>query len=154
MRISIFLALLLATTINPAGAADRADSATAALQAEEARVLATEDEYIAAEIAADEAALRRLVDEDFRFNTSRGITTGKEELIQGILRMGMTGQSIRERSVLLAGHVALVFGTAEIRTARPGRPENTAVQRYTAVYVHRSGQWRLLALQMQPRAAP
>ena len=119
-------------------------------EAEEARVLAAEDAYVAAEIARDEVALRHVVDDAFRFNTSHGMTTGKDELVQGVLRMGLVGQVITERSVLLEGDVALVFGTTELRFERSDTP---SVLRYTATYVDREGQWRLLALQMQPRAA-
>jgi ketosteroid isomerase-like protein len=121
-------------------------------QSEDKRVLAAEDEYVAAELARDEAALRRLVDDRFAFNTSRGTITGKEELIQGVLRMGMVGQTIRERSVLIEGGVALVFGTAELRFAGAGKPETVSALRYTSTFVNRQGQWRLLALQMQQRA--
>jgi ketosteroid isomerase-like protein len=66
----------------------------------------------------------------------------------------MVGQTINERSVLIEGEVALVFGTAEIRFANSGKPESTATLRYTATSVDRQGQWRMLALQMQHRAPP
>ncbi|MBL0290101.1 MAG: nuclear transport factor 2 family protein [Betaproteobacteria bacterium] len=128
-------------------------SSAPGFQAEAMRVLAAEDEYVAAEVGRDEATLRRLVDDRFLFNTSRGTTTGKEELIQEVMKMNMVGQTIRERSVLVEGGVALVFGTAELRFASAGQPESTATLRYTATYVNRQGQWRLLALQMQQRAS-
>jgi ketosteroid isomerase-like protein len=96
--------------------------------------------------------LRRLVDDRFVLNTNRGATSGKEELIQSILAMHMVGQSIRERSVLIEGDIAIVFGTAELRFAVPGKAESTSTLRYTATYVKRQGHWRMLALQMQPRA--
>jgi ketosteroid isomerase-like protein len=116
----------------------------------ERAVLAAEDEYVAAEVARDEGALRRLVDDAFRFNRSDGTTSDKQALIQGVLRMKMIGQNVSERSVHLEGQVALVFGTTEILVADAERP---ALLRYTATYVHRGDRWRLLALQMQPRAA-
>ena len=119
---------------------------------EEQRVLATEDEYVAAEVSRDEAALRRLVDDRFQYNTARGTTTGKEELIASLLKMNMVGQTIKERSLIIEGNIAIVFGTAEIRFANPGKPESISTLRYTATYVSRQGQWRLLALQMQQRA--
>ena len=127
-------------------------SATPVQQTEDKRVLAAEDEYVAAEIARDEVSLRRLVDDRFAFNTSRGTTTGKEELIQGVLKMNMVGQTIRERSVLIEGNVALIFGTAELRFASPGKPETVSTLRYTSTFINRDGQWRMLALQMQQRA--
>jgi hypothetical protein len=126
--------------------------ATPIEQTEALRVLAVEDAYVAAELARDEAALRRLVDDRFIFNSGTGSTSGKEALIEGVLAMHMVGQTISERSVLVEDHLALVFGTTEMRFAAPGEPETTSTLRYTATYVRREGAWRLLALQMQRRA--
>jgi len=61
------------------------------VQTEEQRVLVTEDEYVAAEVSRDEATLRRLIDDRFVLNSSRGVTSGKEELMRQILRMAMVG---------------------------------------------------------------
>jgi hypothetical protein len=152
MRISPSIALIFSAGLIAFRSYAQPMNDSAAQQSEEARVLAAEDEYVAAEVGRDEAALRRLVDDRFLFNTSRGTTTGKEELIQGVLRMNMVGQTIRERSVMIEENVAFVFGTAELRFANPGKPESTSALRYTATYVNRNGQWRLLALQMQQRA--
>jgi hypothetical protein len=93
-----------------------------------------------------------LVDDRFQYNTARGTTTGKEELIASLLKMNMVGQTIKERSLMMEGNIAIVFGTAEIRFANPGKPESISTLRYTATYVSREGQWRVLALQMQQRA--
>ena len=119
---------------------------------EEQRVLAAEDEYVAAEVTRDEATLRRMIDDRFLFNSSKGMTTGKEELVQSILKMAMVGQTLRERSVLIEGDIALVFGTAELRFAVPGKEASVSTLRYTSTYVKRQGQWRMLALQMQQKA--
>jgi len=121
-------------------------------QTEALRVLAVEDAYVAAELARDEAALRRLVDDRFAFNSSHGTTTDKEALIESVLAMHMVGQTVSERSVLVEDHVALVFGTTEMRFAAPGEPETKSTLRYTSTFVLREGAWRLLALQMQQRA--
>ena len=118
-----------------------------------ANVLAAEDEYVAAEVNRDGAALRRLVDERFVLNSSNGLTTGREELIQSVLELNMVGQTLRERTVLVEGDVALVFGTADLRFQSPGGPERVSSMRYTSTYVKREGEWRMLALQMQPRAS-
>ncbi len=149
---SIIIAVFVATVLAPLTSSAQLMTSPSTQQAEEIRVLATEDEYVAAEVSRNEVALRRLVDDKFHYNTSRGTTTGKEELIQSLLMMNMVGQSIKERSVLLEGNVALVFGTAEIRFANPGKPESISMLRYTATYINRQGQWRMLALQMQQRA--
>jgi ketosteroid isomerase-like protein len=121
--------------------------------AAEQRVLAAEDEYIAAEVTRDEATLRRMVDDRFSFNSSNGTITGKEEFVQSVLNLAMVGQRIRERSVLIEGDVALIFGTAELRFADPGKDDSVQNLRYTSIYVKRDGQWRMLALQMQQRAS-
>jgi len=121
-------------------------------QTEAVRVLAAEDAYVAAELARDEAALRKLVDDRFVFNSGRGTTTDKEALIESVLGMNMVGQTISERSVLVENGVALVFGTTELRFARPGEPETKSTLRYTSTFIRRDGAWRLLALQMQQRS--
>jgi hypothetical protein len=122
-------------------------------QIEARRVLAIEDEYVAAEVARDEIALRRLIDDRFVFNSNSGATSDKETLIRNVLDMALVGQTIRERTVLLERDIALVFGTADLRFAIPGKDDSISALRYTSAYVRRHGQWRLLALQMQPRAS-
>jgi hypothetical protein len=122
-------------------------------QTEEQRVLAVEDEYVAAEVTRDEAALRRLVDDRFVFNSSVGATSDKETFIGNVLKMAMVGQTIRERTVLIEENIALIFGTAELRLAISGKDDSISVLRYTSTYIKRKGQWRMLALQMQPRAS-
>ena len=124
----------------------------AGASADEQRVLETEDAYVAAEVAGDDEALRRLIDDRFVFNSSNGVTTGKEEFIQYVLQMSLVDQTIRERSVLLEGRVALVFGTAELVFGGEGKEESVSILRYTATYVQRGEEWRMLALQMQKRA--
>ena len=57
------------------------------------------------------AAIRCIVDDRFVFNSGCGSTTAKEEWPQGVLRMGMTGQDITARSVLIEDDNALAFGT-------------------------------------------
>ena len=122
-------------------------------QDEERRVFAAEDEYVAAEVSRDEAALRRLVDDRFVFNASNGTTSGKDELIAEVLKMGMIDQTIRERTVLIDGDIAIVFGTADLKFAGPDNTESLSSLRYTSTYVNRQGHWRMLALQMQKRAS-
>jgi hypothetical protein len=121
-------------------------------QTPEQKVLAVDNEYIAAELSRDVGALRRLVDDRFVYNSSSGKTTDKEELINTVLKMSMVGQNISERTVLIEGDIALVFGTTELHFAEVGKPESKTRLRYTSTYVNRSGQWRMLALQMQQRA--
>lgn len=152
MHISIIAAVFVLAGFAPLAGDAQTMTLPKTKQAEEVRVLATEDEYVAAEVSRNESELRRLVDDRFQYNTSHGTTTGKDELIQSLLKMKMVGQTVKERTILLEGNVALVFGTAEIRFAKAGEPDSTSTLRYTATYIDREGQWRMLALQMQQRA--
>ena len=129
------------------------DSTAGSAASEEARVLAAEDAYVAAEIDADEAALRRLVDDRFVMNSADGTTPGKEELIGMVLGMDMTGQTISDRSVTIDGDMGVVFGTTELHLRSADGTEQTAAYRYTSVFVKRNDEWRLFALQMDRLAA-
>ena len=120
-------------------------------QGEGQRVLATEDEWVAAEIGRDEAVLRRVIDDRFVFNANSGKTSGKSDLIRNVLGWKMTGQTVSERTVLVDGETAVVSGTTEMRFASEGGGESRRLLRYTATYVKREGKWRALALQMANR---
>lgn len=130
-----------------------APEADPTMATDERDVLAAEDAYVAAEVDRDEAALRRLVDDAFVFNASSGTTLGKDALIENVLGMGMTGQTLRERTVRVEGSFALIFGTADLKFAGAEGTESVSSLRYTAVYAKRDDGWRMIALQMQPRAA-
>lgn len=118
---------------------------------EEKAVLAADDDWVRAEIAHDEATLRRVLDDQFVFNSNAGHTSGKEGLIKNILAGNMKDQTITERSVLVDGDTAVVFGTAELRFGSPGQEETVSLLRYTATYVKRGEKWRALALHMAKR---
>ena len=143
----LFSALTMMSASGLCLAADK--STNPAVDTEIQRILAAEDEYVAAEIAGDERALRRLVDDRFVFNSSDGSTSGKEELIRSVMSMDMVGQEITERSVIVEDKVAIIFGTAEFRFQSPGEAPRLSKSRYTSVYVDREGEWRMLGLQMQ-----
>lgn len=115
------------------------------------RVLATEDEWVSAEINRDEATLRRVIDDRFVLNSGNGKTSGKTDLIRTVLAWKMTGQTVSERTVLVDGDTAVVFGTTELRFAAEGGGESRRRLRYTATYIKREGAWRALALQMANR---
>lgn len=153
MRIAVLVASIAVAALAPSQTfAQNTSAASGPPSEEQQRVLATEDAYVAAEVKRDEAVLRKLVDDRFLYNSSQGVTSGKEELIQHVLKLSMVGQTLRERSVLLEGNMALIFGTTELRFSVPDKPETTSSLRYTSVWAKRDGQWRMLALQMQPRA--
>ena len=130
-----------------------ADTADESTRTEAQRVLALEDEYVAAEVRRDEEALRRLVDDRFVFNSNDGKTLDKAALIGNVLGMNMVAQTLSERTVLVDGDIAVVCGTAELRFAAAGKADTASVLRYTSSYVKRGEQWRMLALHMAKRAS-
>jgi ketosteroid isomerase-like protein len=134
-----------------AAAAGASDGGAAQLSAAEREVLAAEDAYVAAEVARDLAVLQRIVDERFTFNRSDGTTTGKAELIEGVMGMRMAGQDITDRTVMVEGDVGLIFGSADIRFVGDDGTETLGRYRYTSAYVKRDGEWKFLALQMTGR---
>lgn len=122
------------------------------MSAEEAAVIRTEDDWIQAEINNDEVVLRRVIDDRFVFNSNDGTTSGKEDLIRSALNWNMTGQTITERTVLVDGDTAVIFGTTELRFASPDAEDTASLLRYTSTYVKRGEVWRAIALQMARRA--
>ena len=118
----------------------------------EQQVLAVEDAWVNAEIGRDEATLRRVLDDRFTLNHGNGTTTGKEEVIAGVLGWKLITETITERSVLVDGDTAVVFGTANFVFPAEGADDGKSAGRYTAVYVRRDGAWRALALHMSARA--
>jgi len=144
--VAIFAAITALTACaSPPRSAESGD------QGEVQRVLAAEDEYVAAEVARDEPALRRLVDARFVRVRSDGATSGKEELIQGVLRLRMAKQSLRERSALVEGNFAVVIGTADIWFAQAEGQDKLSTLRYSSTYIRREGEWRMLSLHLAPR---
>lgn len=125
----------------------------AAAATEEEAVLAAEDDWIRAEVNRDEATLRRVIDDQFVFNANDGQTSGRGQLIEGVLSWNMTGQTLSERSVLVTGDTAIIFGTTELRFGSPDGEETKSLLRYTSTYVKRDGQWRAIALHMAKRTS-
>ena len=120
---------------------------------DESRVLAADDAYAAAEVRGDEVMLRRAVDDQFVRNHDDGTTSGKDAFIAAVLRLKLVNQTISERSVVVEGNMAIVLATTELSFDQSGGPRPMSRLRYTAVYVKREGEWRMLALHIQPRTS-
>jgi ketosteroid isomerase-like protein len=73
-------------------------------------------------------------------------------MIRAILEMRMTGSTTSERTTLVDGDTAVVFGTAELRFASETGEDSVSRLRYTSIYINRGGEWRALALQMAEHA--
>jgi ketosteroid isomerase-like protein len=120
---------------------------------DEQQVLAVEQEWVDAEIARDEAVLRRVIDERFALNSSDGKTADKATTIAGVLAWNLVSQTITERTVLVDGDTAIVFGTANLRFSSDGKDATTSLLRYTATYIKRRDGWRALGLHMSKHAS-
>ena len=151
MRHWLATATLVTSVAGLAACATPPQEAASSNQVEIQRVLATEDEYVVAEVTRDEASLRRLVDVRFVRVLSNGSTYGKEELIKGVLRLRMSKQTLRERSALVEGDFAVVIGTADIWFAQAEGPDKLSALRYSSTYIKRDGQWRMLSLHLAQR---
>lgn len=146
----MMIGVLTAMWLGPALAATVV-TPDAVLTADERAVLAVEDDWIHAEVARDGATLERVLADEFVFNQNDGQLSGRGDLIEGIVAGNMTGQTIIERSVMVDGDTAVIFGTTELRFGGDGEAETISLLRYTTVYVKRGGQWRAIALHMAQR---
>ena len=139
---------LAATFIALFGARAQADGPPAPALTDEQQVIATETEWVQAEIHRDASALDRVLDDRFLFNSKKGPPRNKASVIADTLRWNMLSQTITDRTVLVDGDTAVVFGTANFRFAVEGKDDEVSSGRYTTAYIRRDGRWRALALQM------
>ena len=92
--------------------------------------------------------LDRVLDDRFLLNSSKGPPRDKASVIADTLGWNMVSQTITDRTVLVDGDTAIVFGTANFRFAVEGKDDDVSSGRYTTAYIRRDGRWRALALQM------
>jgi hypothetical protein len=98
----------------------QADVSVAPALTDEQQVIATESEWVQAEVHRD----------------------------ADVLGWKMNSQTITDRTVLIDGDTAIVFGTANFTFAVDGKDDKVSAGRYTTTYIKRDGHWRALALQM------
>ena len=139
---------LAVTFIALFGARAQADGPPAPALTDEQQVIATETEWVQAEIHRDASVLDRVLDDRFLFNSKKGPPRNKASVIADTLRWNMLSQTITDRTVLVDGDTAVVFGTANFRFAVEGKDDDVSSGRYTTAYIRRDGRWRALALQM------
>ena len=115
---------------------------------DEQQVIATESEWVQAEVNRDAAVLDRVLDDRFLLNSRNGGTRDKASVIADVMGWRMLAQTISDRTVVVDGDTAVVFGTATFRFAVEGKDDAVSVARYTTTYVKRDGKWRAIALHM------
>ena len=126
----------------------QADGSAATAFGDEQQVIATETEWVQAEVHRDAAVLERVLDDRFLVNSSTGKLSDKATVIADVLGWKMTSQTITDRTVVVDGNTAIVYGTANFTFAVEGKDDEVSAGRYTTTYIKRDGQWRALALQM------
>ena len=126
----------------------QADVSAAPALTDEQLVIATESDWVQAEVHRDAAVLERVLDDRFLVNSSTGKLSDKASVIADALAWKMISQTITDRTVLVDGDTAMVFGTANFRFAIEGKDDEVSAARYTTTYIKRDGRWRALALQM------
>ena len=115
---------------------------------DEQQVIATETAWVQAEVQRDAAVLERVLDDRFLVNSSTGKLSDRATVIADVLSWKMNSQTITDRTVVVDGDTAIVFGTANFRFAVEGQDDEASAGRYTTTYIKRDGRWRALALQM------
>ena len=145
-RVHVRAAIVLVVALTSVRAV--ASAPTIAASTDEQQVVATESEWVQAEIHRDAAVLERVLDDRFLVNSSTGELSNKAAVIAEVLGWKMVSQTITDRTVLVDGDTAIVFGTANFRFAVEGKDDEASAGRYTTTYIKRDGRWRALALQM------
>lgn len=113
-------------------------SRTQSSESDERQVLALGQEWAAAEVSHDEAALKRILDDRVVVTYNDGRTVDKERFISDSRRWSMLSQTLADEIVRIHGDTAVVVGTTTVRTAADGK-ETSAALKYTVTYVKRQG---------------
>jgi ketosteroid isomerase-like protein len=119
-------------------------------------VLACDESFFGALLAADHDALGSILTHDFLIvDVMSGQVTGRDDLLaavrSGELLFSEVAQYAGERSVRCRDRAAVVIGRTRMTMSFQGR-EATASSRYTHVYTRDGGRWRLMSAQRTPIA--
>ena len=151
-RMTIVAALMLA----PCGIASaQAQGGGAGSAATEQAVLQQDRERIAAQIAADAVALRRIYADDFLGIGPTGVVRSKADVIADFTTHALTYQSIVTAEVRVR-----VYGNTAVETGRStmvGQDKGKTVpveNRFTRVWVRTGGRWQLVANHYSPMTTP
>lgn len=145
-RSGIYASIMVSCALFSARA--HADMPSSPALTDEQQVIATETEWVQAEVHRDAAVLQRVLDDRFMVNLSTGKLNDKTAVIADVLSWNMTSQTITDRTIVVDGDTAIVYGTANFRFAVEGKDDEVWAGRYTTTYIKRDSRWRALALQM------
>ena len=119
-------------------------------------VLACEESFFSALLAADHQMLATILADDFVIvDVMSGQAAPREDLLgaigSGELQFADVRQYTEERSVRHRDSLVVVIGRTEMLMRYQGH-EITAKSRYTHVYTRENGRWRLMSAQGTPIA--
>ena len=120
------------------------------------QALACDESFFNALLAADHDRLAAILADDFMIvDVMSGQAARREELLgaisSGELQFADVRQYTEERSVRHRDSLAVIIGRTQMVMRYQGQ-EITAKSRYTHVYTHENGQWRLMSAQGTPVA--
>jgi ketosteroid isomerase-like protein len=115
----------------------------------EGDILRTEAHRYEAMVAADVPALEEILGEELHFVHSNGTAEGKYVLIAALEsgRLDYVSVNTRDTVVHVYGDAGVVQGTGVLEVRAAGGPTQKLVVLFSAVYVKREGDWRLVAYQ-------
>lgn len=112
-----------------------------------AAVLRSEDARFRAQVAADTAAVGRLLAPELTYTHSNALVENRREFVADIASKKLIYHKLepQNRQVRVSGRTALVTGRVQVSVTLEGKGPIELVLQYTEVYVRRGGEWKLLA---------
>ena len=141
--LSLLLLLVATTTVYSQATSKRHPAVSA-----EEELLKVNQEYDAALVKGDAAALGRIYGDEFTYTSTGGEVLNKAQQIE-LIRSGalkIESGSSEGVEVRLYGNTALVLGYFKAKGQFKGQPFGST-ERYTSVWVKRGERWRLVAEQ-------
>ena len=146
MKYAGLIALMIAT-FSAVGAAQR--PATAEEKKAAGEVMAVLSKWGEAVRVRDGKALAAIFDDEVIITTDDGKTRGKTDEMEAMKpdpNMRFSSVTNEDVGVKVFGDVAVVTALAKMKMVASGK-ESALALRYTAVFVNRNGNWRIVALQ-------
>jgi ketosteroid isomerase-like protein len=126
-----------------------ARAADATTNADVARLTQLSNAWDKAIVAKDRAAVAGNMREDFRIIDGQGEIGSKQQFVEDILdpKLVIDPYTVDEFDVRLYGEVALLSGRTHMTGKHDGKPFESNY-RYIDIYVKRSGEWRIVSVQI------
>jgi ketosteroid isomerase-like protein len=126
-----------------------AQAATAAEQADIARLAQLAAAWDKAIVAKDRKAVADNMAEDFRIIDGYGTVDGKAKFVEDILdaRLTIDPYTVEEFEVRLYGDIALLSGRTHMTGKYDGKPFESDY-RYIDIYARRGGAWQIVSVQI------